>query len=169
MILRMRSDEHSWCLHTNPLPWWDEDARWFLGLTALGEAGVETDEKGEPTGWRVYSHPDITVWEVWLLDVVRAGYAYAASLGPVDGPAVIAHQHATDWANWATLRARVENGEITRAEAVEIARAEAVRLAATLGVDPPDLGDDETAEEDDGGLVDDILDGVDDVVDDLLP
>lgn len=139
MILRMHHTEITRG-QQHPLPWWDNDVRWALGLVALGSGGLESDpETGDDTGWVLFSDPSIGPWELWLLEVVRAGWAYIDSLPEPDREPTMALRAAVDWAAWDALKVRLDAEEITQAEAIEESRAYAVTVAAGLGMGPPDL------------------------------
>lgn len=127
---------------TDELPWWADGPRSAIGRVMTGEPAQELDNDGNPTGWLLMAHPGIDVWDLWLLDVVRAGWAYADSLGK-DGQDLVAYQSAVDWENWEALKAEIDAGNVTPAEAEARAIANAIAQAATLGIDPPDLEDDD--------------------------
>ena len=119
----------------NELPWWADGPRAVLGKVTSGVPAQELDENEEPTGWLLMSHPGIDLWDLWLLDVVRAGWAYADSRE--DGEELIEFQALVDWGAWEALQLEIELGQTTRAEALERCRTEAIAQAALLGVEPP--------------------------------
>lgn len=135
MRLRFHADELQ-RIREIEMPWWSAEPRQALGLVVAGEPAVETDDTGQPTGYYVMDHPGITAFEVWLLDLLRAGWAYVDGLGD-DGEGLDEYQAAVDWATWADLLADYLAGRVTRAEAFERIQAHAFELAGTLGVALP--------------------------------
>lgn len=119
------------------LPWMDREVRWFLGLTALGSGGIESDENGDPTGYLVFEHPDIGPWELWLLDVQRAEWAQADAMPLGTGEAWLDTRNVEAWAAWSQLKVDIELGLVTKEQAIEMTRAYLVARAATVGVDSP--------------------------------
>lgn len=136
MLLRIHATEAMRAAE-NPLPWFDDIARAFFRKVGTGQPGVELDGNGEPTGWLLMNHRGIDQWDLFMLDLWRAGWGYVDALPDIEGGELVALQAARDWANFEQLKERIAAGELTKAEALELAKAELVRQAATLGVDPP--------------------------------
>lgn len=135
MRLRIHADELQ-RIREVTMPWWAPEPRQALGLVVAGEPGVETDDNDQPTGWFVMDHPGISAFEVWLLELLRAGWAYVDGLGE-DGEGLDEYQAAVDWAEWGDLLADYQAGRVTRAGAFERIQAHAFELAGTLGVALP--------------------------------
>jgi len=157
----IRATEH-------PMPWWSDQARLALGKTALGTPGTELDNDGEPTGWFIFEHESIDIYDAWLMDLIRAGWAYIDSLG-ADGEGLEEYQATLDWEAWNNLYTEYRAHRLTREECLEKARAYAIAFAASLGIDPPDVdvteeeaeaelneahGIEDPEEEEDEGLLD---------------
>lgn len=136
MILRI----HGWEIiraQDHPLPWWSDTPRAWFGRVITGEPAMELDENGEPTGWYLMAHPDIGEWDLFMLDLWRAGWGYVDTLPEGVGGDLVALQHERDWANFEGLVERVHAGEISKADAYEQVKAELRRQAGTLGLVAP--------------------------------
>lgn len=136
MILRIHGTELARGQQV-PLPWWADEPRLALGLVTLGAPAAEVDDDGNPTGWFLVSSPLIDKWDVWILDVMRAGWAYLDTLTDAEAEAVMAYQALTEWDQWAALEAEILSGKTSPAEAKERVIAYAIQRADSLGVNPP--------------------------------
>lgn len=138
--LRMTAEAFEW-FRTHPQVWWSAQARWALDRVAPGLPGVETDDKGEPTGWVVFADSRIDEWDQIILDVCLAGMEYAKKLGPTKASELVQYQAQKDLAAYRTLVERVQTGEITKADAEKAVKLEVIRQAKALGVKLPELDD----------------------------
>lgn len=142
MILRV----HGWEIiraNESPLPWFSDGPRAFFHRVVTGEPAAEMDENGEPTGWYLMAHPDINEWDLFMMDLWRAGWAFVDSLTEAERSYLVKLQHDTDWANFEQLSERIISGELTEAEGYQLVLQEIARQGETLGVEAPKKDDDE--------------------------
>lgn len=119
-------------LQANPLPWWSEELRDGFGLARQGHFGVELDDNEVPTGNLVISDRSIGPDEVHTLTVLRAAWAYAQA-----NPEAVEAQTEKDWAFWNQIKAQLDAGTLTRAEAKAQVREYIEALGEALGVPRP--------------------------------
>ena len=130
-----------------PLPYWDNDSRSVLAQVSAGEPGIETDENDQPTGWLLISDRRITDRELYILDVLRAAWAYADS--EPDGASsedIMTWHAAVEWQLWQALEENLEAGFITLDEAVGRVWAHVLDLGNQLGVEYVEPSEDESEE-----------------------
>ncbi len=120
----------------NPLPWWSPNPRWKNGRVAPGEPAEEVGEDGEtPTGYYLMCHPDIDTWDMYVLDVMRAGWNYTTN--HPQGADLIAMQQAQDWEEWDRIEYARETGLLTEATALARIMGYLLTLGRSLGVPDP--------------------------------
>jgi hypothetical protein len=120
-------------LQAFPLPYWANEERAFLGQVLVGEPGVETDNEGNPTGYLLFSHPQVTRRELFLMDVLRAFWAH---LQVNSDPDKQANTHVQiEWAAWLQLKSEVEAGRLTEEQAAEAAWQHVLKTAYLLGLE----------------------------------
>jgi len=133
-VLRF-SQEEIVAIRAHPLPWWSQEARWFNGRAAPGTPAEETDENGDPTGFYLMSDSSIDVWDHYILDVLRAGWQYAAA--QEDGDSLIAMQQELDWEEWDRILYANETGLLDKETSVVRIMGYLVSLGRSLQVPDP--------------------------------
>lgn len=121
---------------------WTTDAdRWFLNQLAPGVGSVEIEPSDDPddftpTGWLVYSSPDITANDVAIITVLAAAFAWVNE-DPAERDARLAAMVAKsydDRARFDALKSLVDTGELTKDEARALVMAEMLSQAETFEI-----------------------------------
>lgn len=143
MIIRISMEELA-TIQRYPLPWWAPEPREALGRVKAGIPVPELGEDGTETGFFLMSHPSLDSKDLFLLEVLRAGWAYIADMTAEEQDYLQKLQMANDWQAWSDLKASLESASFdgtTPALTKEVAQAHAweyaVGVAATLGIIPP--------------------------------
>lgn len=157
-IIRFHQDELA-RLRLNPSPWFSPGPRSLMGKITLGTPAVEVDEEDNPTGYLLMSHSTIDVWDTYLAEAFRHGWALADALDGAkydvvvgqdeegedvveqrvyDGNALISHQAAADWELFRALKWDMDRGLVDSATARERIKEYAVIIASAF----PDMVDD---------------------------
>lgn len=133
MILAFTPEEYN-SIVSYPLPWWAQEPRNALGRLA-GIPGAIVDENDNITGYAI-NHASIDSKDLFLLEILRAGWAYIADMTDAEQAALQTLQMQNDWNAWYAAKARLddENDNYTAEQLEADVWAYVESVANTLGL-----------------------------------